>query len=85
MIRDGLQECEARIFIESIMLSDESRKQLGKDLVDRCRRLLNLRRSYVHSSQGLRGAIVFLGTGRQDRVRQLYSLAGEVESEMKGK
>jgi len=62
MIRDGLQECEARIFIESA--------------------LLDLRKSFVHSSQGLRGAIKFLGSGRQDRVKELYALADEVAGKL---
>jgi hypothetical protein len=78
MIRDGLQECEARIFLESALLDEANVKKLGPDLVDRCRRCLKLRRSYLHGSAGVMGAIRFLGSGRQDRVRDLYTLAGEV-------
>jgi hypothetical protein len=75
MIREGLQECEARIFIESALLS--KREALGGDLVKRCQRLLDLRRSLVHSSGHL-GVVRFLATGRQERVRELFKLAGEV-------
>jgi hypothetical protein len=78
MIRDGLQECEARIFIESALFDAATRAKLGADLEKRCRRLLKLRRSLIGQSSGVMGAIVFLGSGRQERVRQLYALAGEV-------
>jgi hypothetical protein len=78
MIRDGVQECEARIFIESALLDPANVQKLGDDLVQRCRKLLNLRRHMAHSSSALRGTILFLGSGRQDRVKELYALAGEV-------
>ena len=83
MIRDGLQECEARIFIESALLSEDNRKKFGKEFVNRCRKLLNLRRSLIHRSKGIKGAIVFLGSGRQERVKKLYSLAGEIAQKIK--
>jgi hypothetical protein len=75
MIREGLQECEARIFIESALLS--KRAALGEDLVGRCRKLLDLRRSLVHVTGHL-GVVRFLATGRQARVHELFKLAGEV-------
>jgi hypothetical protein len=79
MIRDGLQECEARIFIESALFDAATRARLGADLEKRCRSLLNLRRSMMGSSaKGVMGAIVFLGSGRQARVRELFKLAAEV-------
>jgi Glycoside hydrolase 123 N-terminal domain/Glycoside hydrolase 123, catalytic domain len=75
MIREGLQESEARIFIESALIS--KRAGLGADLVKRCERLLKLRRSLVHSAGSI-GVVRFLATGRQARVRELFKLAGEV-------
>jgi len=78
MIRDGLQECEARIFIESALFDAAARARLGSDLEKRCRSLLGLRRSLAHQANGVMGAILFLGSGRQERVRKLYQLAGEV-------
>jgi hypothetical protein len=84
MIREGLQECEARVAIEEILLKPENVNKLGPDLVSRCRRLLAHRRSMCHRSGGTLGAIVFLGSGRQARVKQLYSLAGEVARRING-
>jgi hypothetical protein len=78
MIRDGLQECEARIFIEAALFDAAARAKLGSGLEKRCRSLLRLRRSMAHQAAGVMGAIIFLGSGRQDRVRELYQLAGEV-------
>jgi hypothetical protein len=78
MIRDGLQECEARIFIESALVDAAARAELGSDLEVRCRSLLRLRRGLAHQANGVMGAILFLGSGRQERVRELYHLAGEV-------
>jgi hypothetical protein len=78
MIREGLQESEARIFIEEALLKPENLTKLGADLVGRCRSLLSLRRDMCHRSGGTLGAIVFIGSGRRDRTRRLYDLAGEV-------
>jgi len=78
MIRDGLQECEARIFIEAALFDAAARAKLGSDLDKRCRSLLNLRRGLAHQARGVMGAIVFLGSGRQARVRELFKLAAEV-------
>ena len=78
MIRDGLQECEARIFIESALLDKANVEKLGEDFVARCRDFLNTRKRLSLNAQGLRGAIVFLGSGRQDRVKEVYRLAGRI-------
>jgi hypothetical protein len=82
MIREGLQECEARIFIEEALLDAGNVKKLGPDLIKRCNDLLRLRRDMTHRSGGTLGVIVFLGSGRQERVQQLYSLAGEVKQKL---
>lgn len=83
MIREGLQECEARIFIESVLNDPGKASKLERDLIDRCHKLLNLRQEFANSSVGLQGAIRFLGTGRLERVRELFSLAGEVERQLR--
>jgi len=75
MIREGLQECEARIFIESALVS--KRAALGADLAARSKKLLNLRRSMAHVGGNL-GVVRFLASGRQHRVRELFKLADEV-------
>jgi hypothetical protein len=84
MIREGLQECEARIFIEKALLDKANIDRLGADLVSRCRELLALRRRMVHGATGRMGVIRFLGSGRQARARRLFALAGEVGAKLGG-
>ena len=43
MFREGLQECEARIFIEKALLDPAKRKKLGEELAGRCQELLDER------------------------------------------
>ncbi|HUV39923.1 MAG TPA: glycoside hydrolase domain-containing protein [Planctomycetota bacterium] len=43
MMREGLQECEARISIEEALMDDASRAKLGDPLVRRCRQALDER------------------------------------------
>lgn len=43
MMREGLQECEARIFVENALLDDELRERLGEGLEGRCRAVLDER------------------------------------------
>jgi len=40
MMREGLQECEVRIFIERALMDDVARGKLGRPLVDRCEAVL---------------------------------------------
>ena len=42
-LREGVQECEARIFIESALLDEEKRQQLGEDLAERAQQILDER------------------------------------------
>ena len=39
-LREGLQECEARIFLEGVLLDPERQAQLGPELAQRCQELL---------------------------------------------
>ena len=43
MMREGVQECEARILIEEALLDEASRAKLGDRLVERCRDVLKER------------------------------------------
>ena len=43
MMREGVQECEARIFIEQALLDEKLRARLGDDLAARCQALLDER------------------------------------------
>ncbi len=40
MMREGVQECEARIFIEKALLDKDRRARLGEELAARCERLI---------------------------------------------
>jgi hypothetical protein len=75
MMREGLQECEARIFIEEAFLSAENRAECGADFVKRCEAALAAR---PRSGNGALGAVRFIGSGRKERTRLLYDLAGQV-------
>lgn len=82
MIREGLQECEARIFIERALLDDEKRTKLGTDLVKRCKRLLRKRISAYSTASGVDGQMAFLGAGRRKRNAELFSLAAEAAAQL---
>jgi hypothetical protein len=43
MLREGVQECEARIFIERALLDETLRAKLGDDLAKRCQDMLDER------------------------------------------
>ncbi len=47
MAREGIQECEARIFIEKALLDDKLRAKLGEDLAQECQALLDERTRYL--------------------------------------
>jgi hypothetical protein len=94
-LREGLQECEARIAIERA-LSDEALKgKLDADLVARCEKALE---EHLRALQLCRGAgqvrisppsaraalesYWFLGSGWEGRAEKLFTLAGEVEKKV---
>jgi hypothetical protein len=82
MMCEGLQECEARIFIEETLLSAENRAKLGEDLVNRCNEALMERIHAGSGAFGRAGNVKFLSSGRQQRVRLLFDLAGEVAAKL---
>ena len=43
MLREGVQECEARISIEKALLDENLRAKLGKELADKCQAVLDER------------------------------------------
>jgi hypothetical protein len=70
MLREGVQNCEARIVIEEV-LTDEARKaKLGGDLAARCERLLDER-----LWQGLKG---FSGLQLSGRIYTTYTSYGKI-------
>lgn len=82
MLREGIQEAEARIFLEKALLDASRRAKLGEQLARRCRALLD-RRVRVHL-RAIAGGGRYLtwtwyaGSGIRRRTRQLYEAAAEV-------
>jgi hypothetical protein len=86
MIRQGVQECEARIFIESALLDKARQAGLGADLAERCQALLDERvRALRGAGEGTAGDYSFVASGWQDRAGRLYELAAEVAAKLGGK
>ncbi|NLF30065.1 MAG: DUF4091 domain-containing protein [Planctomycetes bacterium] len=50
-LRQGVQECEARIFLEAALTDPDRRARLGDELAQRCQRMLDERLLYVYTSQ----------------------------------
>jgi len=100
--RAGVQECEARIFIEQALTDDALRTKLGDPLAERCQKLLDERVLYMfkgvsnHRLADVRhefapawrfrvwpeGHFWFVGSGHQERSRQLFLLAAEVDDKL---
>ncbi|MFH0982729.1 MAG: glycoside hydrolase domain-containing protein [Planctomycetota bacterium] len=78
VIRQGLQECEARIFIESALLDKAQRANLGAEMAERCQALLDERtRALRGAGEGTAGDYGFVASGWQERAGKIYELAGE--------
>jgi hypothetical protein len=58
MLREGVQECEARIFIEKALTDKALRAKLGDDLAGRCQEILDERTRWV-----LRGLSSYIQSG----------------------
>lgn len=92
-LREGIQECEARIFIEKALVNDATKARMGDELVKRCQRVLDERTRYImwvfdlsYVNYNIRGCIIgeplglnwYSGSGWQRRSGSLFELAGEV-------
>ncbi len=98
MFREGLQECEARIFIEQALQDEKQRIKLGDTLAAECQALLDERTRYIiwsdetntngknHCSlpRGPLGFDWYAGSGWQERSAQLYEMAAEVQKVLGG-
>ena len=96
MMREGVQECEARIFIEKALLDAASRKKLGKQLADKCHAVLDERtrmimKAFLRERRGKKyqgdnvnenGNEVYLKWNWQKRSGELYSAAAEVAARL---
>ena len=80
MIREGLQECEARIYVEKALLDEGLKAKLGEALAVKCREALDERiRAVVLGSRGEHvGYMWYLATGTLARSRALYEMAARV-------
>jgi hypothetical protein len=80
MTREGVQECEARIFVEKVLLDKALRAKIGEDLAkraqdlldDRVRAIFDVIADYDKEPQR------FADSGWQDRSAKLFAIAGEV-------
>jgi hypothetical protein len=81
--REGLQECEARIFIEEALLDPARKAGLGKELAAECERVLEIRWRDMGMAGKLDGSMGFLGPARRERNVALFSLAAEVAGRLR--
>jgi len=87
--REGIQEAEARVFIEKAIVPEEKRSLVGEDLVKRCRAMLDERIRLVNqaggSRQDQRGRGGQVPKGPPDwtgQAEKLYALAAEVAKKL---
>ncbi len=76
MTREGVQECEARIYIEKALLDQDQRTSLGEARVQRLRTLLDER--IRAGLWGWNNYEWYISSGWQDRSVALYAAAAEV-------
>ena len=86
-LREGIQECEARVAIERVLSDETLKSKLDADLVARCGKALeeHLRAVQVCRGGGERevlGSLWFLTSGWEQRAEDLFALAGEVEKKV---
>ncbi len=94
-LEEGIQECEARIYIEDAIVNKGLAK-LAPELAKRCREMLDERLLYMWKElnnmqcggwgvtawrfqAGVSGHAWLLNTAQPERTEKLYALAGEVE------
>jgi hypothetical protein len=80
MAREGIQECEARIFLERVLTTKAQRARIGEDLARRCQDLLDQRTRYIIWAGLARYAspLWYPASGWQERSRELFAAAAEV-------
>ncbi|MCG3178981.1 MAG: hypothetical protein BIFFINMI_01311 [Phycisphaerae bacterium] len=80
MIRAGLQEAEARVFIEKALLDATARAALGDELADRCQKLLDRRLETIIWSKSLWDSL--LSADWEGQGGALYAAAAEVAGKL---
>ena len=85
-IREGVQENEARFFLERALADTKTRSKLGEALAARCQNILDertracMRKPYT---RWLMGEKTLLDSGAQSRSERLFLLAAEVAGKLK--
>lgn len=77
MIRQGVQEAQARIFIEQALIDETSRARLGDDLAARCQAVLDARARAFRTGYATSWEW-FEASGWQERNARLFQAAAEV-------
>lgn len=77
LLREGLQEAEARIFIEKAVTDDETADFLGEEIARRYAELSRERLAYRNA-----GGDLHLGPDWMDRLEALYRLAAEIQHKL---
>jgi hypothetical protein len=81
VLREGLQQAEARVFIERALVDPQKRARLGEPLARRCQAILDERvRDIIRAVGGKRSSdwLWFVSSGWQRRSQQLFAAAAEV-------
>jgi len=81
MLREGLQEAEARVFIEKALHDPATRRRLGEPLARRCRALLDERVRDIMRAVGHKGNgdwLWYVSTSWRARSAALYAAAADV-------
>jgi len=87
MLREGIQACEARIFIEDALTDPPKRDRLGADLARRCQEVLDERVRANRRAIAGGGRYLtwtwFAGSGVAERTGRLYTAAGKVAAALR--
>jgi hypothetical protein len=86
-LRENLQEVEARIFMEKVLMDKAKRALLGEKLANRCQECLDRR---IRVGLAMQVALTFVYiqgwplyvTGFEDRTERLFTLAAEVAKKL---
>ncbi|MCG3178742.1 MAG: hypothetical protein BIFFINMI_01071 [Phycisphaerae bacterium] len=87
MIREGVQEAEARIFLEKALLDDAKRAKIDKGDADRIQSMLDERvRDLMRANDGAKGSDWqwYISSGWQRRSREIFEAAAMVADKLGG-
>jgi hypothetical protein len=80
-LREGLQEVEARVYLEKAWLDDEAKTLLGDDMMSRIRSALDDRIRMCLHAEG-EGEPWFISSGWTERTESLFNLAAEISRKL---